>query len=225
MFMADLLFTWWVPAAGLALAAAAGGILGYVAGRRRDAASKASAAPRQEPVAAVPATAARASADPRVPVLQPAPAAPPEQVEAHSLPSPRPGRGRSRGRAATILLADDQADLRAMNADYLRGHGYSVLTAGDGDTALALARTHRPAVIVLDHTMPGRTGVEVARELGRDAALGGVPILLLTAHSYGAVGGSARAAGCVGYLAKPCSPRRLLTEIARFAPPPDAPRH
>jgi two-component system cell cycle response regulator DivK len=72
-------------------------------------------------------------------------------------------------------------------------------------------------VIVLDHSLPGRTGVEVARELRDDASTSAIPIIMLTAHAYGAVGRKARAAGCVAFLAKPCTPSRVLEEIRKYA--------
>jgi two-component system cell cycle response regulator DivK len=117
----------------------------------------------------------------------------------------------------TILLVEDQRELRAVFEAYLEGHGYRVLTADDGDAALAAARTSHPDLIVLDHSLPRRTGVEVARELHADPKTAGIPILMMTAHTYGAVGQKARAAGCVAFLAKPCPPSRLLQEVTRFA--------
>jgi CheY-like chemotaxis protein len=115
----------------------------------------------------------------------------------------------------TVLLVDDQFELLAVHATYLQQRGYRVLTAGDGDHALDSARRDVPDIIVLDHSLPGLTGVEVARELHTDPATAGIPIVMLTAHAYGAVGRKALAAGCVGFLAKPCNPSRVLQEIMR----------
>jgi CheY-like chemotaxis protein len=116
----------------------------------------------------------------------------------------------------TILYAEDQYDVRAMNTAYLRYHGFRVLTVGDGESALEVARAQRPDVIVLDHSMPRRTGLEVAQELQADPVTARIPIVMMTAITYGAVGRKARDAGCVGFLAKPCLPSRLLEEILRF---------
>jgi two-component system, cell cycle response regulator DivK len=116
----------------------------------------------------------------------------------------------------TVLLADDQADLRAMHCSYLQRHGHHVLTAADGESALATARAHRPDIVVLDHTMPGRTGIEVTRALKADPATAGIPVVLMTAHPYGAIGRKARDAGCAAFIAKPCGPRRVLLEVLRF---------
>lgn len=117
----------------------------------------------------------------------------------------------------TVLLVEDQLELLAIHSTYLGAHGIRVLTADDGEAALAVTRRERPDVIVLDHSLPRLTGVDVARELRADSATARIPIIMLTAHSYGAVGRKARAAGCVAFLSKPCQPSRVLEEIRRHA--------
>lgn len=119
----------------------------------------------------------------------------------------------------TVLIADDQLETIAMHSDYLRRHGYNVVSVADGISALATVRASRPGVVVLDHSMPGRSGIEVARELKSDPATADIPVLLMTAHAYGAVGRRAREAGCDAFLSKPCGPRRLLEEVRRHEPP------
>jgi CheY-like chemotaxis protein len=119
----------------------------------------------------------------------------------------------------TILVVEDQLELRAIHSAYLQRHGFTVVTADDGAAALDLARTQHPDVIVLDHALPHRTGLEVARELKRDPSVAGIPIVMMTAMAYGAVGRKARQAGCAAFLAKPCQPSRLLQEIMRVASP------
>lgn len=116
----------------------------------------------------------------------------------------------------TVLFVDDQFELRAIHGTYLQEHGFRVITAADGDTALRSARQHHPDIIVLDHSLPIRSGIDVARELQRDPDTAGIPIVMLTAHTYGAVGRKARAAGCVSFLSKPCPPSRVMQEIERF---------
>ena len=117
-----------------------------------------------------------------------------------------------------ILLIDDRLELLAVHAAYLRKHGYRTLLAEDGTTGLAFARAYHPALIVLDHSMPDRTGVEVARELKADASTADIPILFMTAHTYGAVVAAAMAAGCAAFLPKPVEPSRLLLEIEARTP-------
>jgi CheY-like chemotaxis protein len=115
----------------------------------------------------------------------------------------------------TVLLVDDQLHLCSIHTEYLQQHGYRVLTAIDGDAALATAREQSPDVILLDHSMPRRSGLEVAQELKRDPRTAAIPIVMMTAMPYGALGRRARDAGCSGYLTKPCGPRRVLAEVQR----------
>ena len=112
-----------------------------------------------------------------------------------------------------ILLIDDRLEMLGIHAAYLQKHGYRTLLADSGTTGLAFARHYRPQLIVLDQSMPDRTGIEVTRELKADPATAHIPILLMTALSYGAVGAAAIEAGCDAFLSKPIEPSRLLREI------------
>ena len=116
----------------------------------------------------------------------------------------------------TILLVDDQLQLLGIHRMYLETHGYRVLTAESGERALELARSGRPDIILLDHSLPGCSGIDVATELRADPMTARVPIVMMTAHTYGAVGKRALAAGCDGFLSKPCDPTRVLAEVERY---------
>jgi two-component system, cell cycle response regulator DivK len=120
------------------------------------------------------------------------------------------------GSMSTILLVDDQLQLLGIHRMYLETHGYRVLTAETGEGALEVVRRQRPDLILLDHSLPGRTGADIAAELKQDAALAMIPIVMMTAHTYGAVGKRARDAGCDGFLSKPCDPKRVLEEVRRY---------
>jgi two-component system, cell cycle response regulator DivK len=123
----------------------------------------------------------------------------------------------------TVLLVDDQFELRAIHGTYLREHGFQVVTAADGAKALEQARSSHPDIILLDHSLPHVSGLDVARELQNDPRTASIPIVMITAHAYGAVGRKARDAGCVSFLAKPCPPSRVLEEVRRFTSPDGAP--
>lgn len=117
----------------------------------------------------------------------------------------------------TVLVVDDRLELRAVHSTYLQQHGYNVLLAADGESALDLVRSHQPAVVVLDHSLPGRTGIEVTREMKADPRTARIPVILMTAHSYGAIGMAAKQAGVAAFLPKPVDPSRVLREVARHA--------
>ena len=80
----------------------------------------------------------------------------------------------------TILVVDDEPKIAALARDYLEHAGYAVVVAGDGPATLALVRSRRPDLIVLDLGLPGLDGLDVARAVRRDSD---VPILMLTART------------------------------------------
>src|SRR5436305_11791044 len=79
--------------------------------------------------------------------------------------------------AATLVLADDDDDLRAVYAPCLRAAGYTVHEAADGREALDLVREHRPALLLLDIWMPGLNGFEVLDGLRHDPAAGRLKVV------------------------------------------------
>ena len=108
----------------------------------------------------------------------------------------------------TVLVADDDPTIVALLTATLRQDGFRVLTAGDGEAALRMARAERPALILLDWRMPALEGVEVARALRGDADpyLRSVPIVLLTGETGSENTAAGFAAGVTDYLIKPFKP-------------------
>ena len=120
-----------------------------------------------------------------------------------------------RSREATILVADDDTDVMAVLLDTLEPEGFRVISASDGEAALALARTEYPDVIVLDWMMPGLDGLQVCRALRADAdpRLNEVPVVLITGRSDAADTATGFDAGVTDYLTKPFKPSVLLTRL------------
>ena len=79
-----------------------------------------------------------------------------------------------------MLVADDEARIRDIVRSYLEAEGFDVVSAGDGEEALRLARERKPDVVVLDVMMPGLDGVEVLRRLRSESD---VYVIMLTARS------------------------------------------
>ena len=111
---------------------------------------------------------------------------------------------------ATVLIADDAPRVRQLLGVVLRGAGHKVEEVADGDAALAAIRGRRPAVAVLDVVMPGRSGLEVCRQVRADPALADVRVLLVSANATAA---EAAAAGAAAFLAKPFSPANLRAVV------------
>lgn len=113
----------------------------------------------------------------------------------------------------TILFAEDQLDFLAVNKLFLERHGYRVVSAEDGEQAVQAAQECRPDVIVMDFSMPRMDGIRATAALKTHPSTRDIPVLMLTAHSYGSVGRRAREAGCVAVISKPCDPKRVLNEV------------
>lgn len=123
--------------------------------------------------------------------------------------------------APTILVVDDDPDLRASVGILLELAGYAVVTAGDGAAALDYLRSHPlPALVVLDLMMPQVDGWEVLTRLRSDASLSDIPVVVCSAASRTTVGG--RLPGGVPVVSKPFDPDALLAAIAWRVPPAGA---
>ncbi len=115
---------------------------------------------------------------------------------------------------ASVVVAEDDPDIRDLVALILEAEGWSVDARADGRSALEACREVRPDVVVLDVTMPGELdGLDVCRALRADAALVDVPVLMLTARAQEKDQARAASAGADGYLLKPFSPDDLLRRL------------
>jgi DNA-binding response OmpR family regulator len=122
---------------------------------------------------------------------------------------------RAAGTPGTVLIVDDDPDIVGLLMATLRPEGFQLLSAGDGETALTLARAARPALILLDWMMPGRTGLEVCRALRTEAdlQLRQVPVVLLTSRAEGEDIAAGFAAGATDYLTKPFKPSHVRSRV------------
>jgi len=111
----------------------------------------------------------------------------------------------------TLLLVDDERLVLATLAQGLSKAGYAVSTAESVDEAEALlASGERPDLVILDVSMPGRNGLELAERLH---SFDHIPFLLLTAYSDQAIVEQAAACGALGYQVKPVDTRQLVPAI------------
>ncbi|HSF32191.1 MAG TPA: response regulator [Candidatus Tectomicrobia bacterium] len=113
----------------------------------------------------------------------------------------------------TILLADDEANLRILVRTTLDDPEYYILEATDGATTIELARQAQPDLLVLDWMMPGINGIEVAQALHQDAATAHIPIIMLTAKGRETDKARGHSVGANAYLVKPFSPLELLRKV------------
>lgn len=113
----------------------------------------------------------------------------------------------------TILVVDDEPTIRILIRAALEGTGYRVLEAADGTSALQMACSQRPDLILLDIALPHLSGLEVCRRLKEDPATAATPILLLTGFVQEAERQAAEEVGAQAFIAKPFSPATLVAQI------------
>ncbi len=112
--------------------------------------------------------------------------------------------------APTVLVVDDDQELREMLVRYLRAEGFAVIEAADGDTALIRAEEADPDLVVLDVALPKVDGFEVLRRL---RARSGVYVIMLTAKAEEVDRVVGLTLGADDYVTKPFSPRELVARI------------
>lgn len=116
----------------------------------------------------------------------------------------------------TVLLVDDELDVLELIGYNLRQAGFEVIPASDGLSAIDLARTRHPDVIVLDLMLPEVHGFDVCDVLHKDSATRDIPILMLTAWASDSARVLGLEFGARDYLVKPVSPRELVLRITRL---------
>jgi DNA-binding response OmpR family regulator len=110
----------------------------------------------------------------------------------------------------TILVVDDERNIVELVRLYLEKEGWAVITASDGEEALALHRRHEPDLVILDLMLPKVDGLEVCRELRRR---GDTPVLMLTARADDVDAIVGLEIGADDYVTKPFNPRALVARI------------
>ena len=118
-----------------------------------------------------------------------------------------------RDREQRVLIVDDESAIRLLCRVNLDSAGFKTIEAADGKTALALARSERPDLILLDVMLPGLDGWGVAQKLAEMPETRGIPIVFLTARSAASDEVQAHAVGGVGYITKPFDPAELSQTV------------
>ena len=118
----------------------------------------------------------------------------------------------------TILIADDDADVRQLLRRTLRALPCTLIDAADGDEAWALLQQHRPRVAILDIRIPRRNGLELTRAVKQDPSLAGTWVMIVAGDPQAHV--AAQQAGADDYLPKPFIPATLRDRISRVLTSP-----
>jgi len=121
-----------------------------------------------------------------------------------------------KGSRATILIIEDEDDIRTFASRVLELEGYRVLQASDGDEGLRLAGGNQVALVLLDLRLPGRDGWVVLSQMKSGPELSSIPVVVFTASAAAEQRSQALAGGAADYLVKPLSATSLRESIARI---------
>ena len=117
--------------------------------------------------------------------------------------------------AKIILAVDDSNSIRQMIAFTLKGAGYQVVEAVDGNDGLSKAKAKAFNLILTDQNMPGMDGLTMIKNLRATPQYKTIPILMLTTESSDAMKSQGRAVGATGWLVKPFDPQKLLEVVKK----------
>ena len=118
--------------------------------------------------------------------------------------------------AKTVLIVEDnELNMKLFN-DLLEARGYRVLQTSSGHAVLALARNHRPDLILMDIQLPEISGLDVIEWLKDDAELRSIPVIAITAFAMKGDEERIREGGCEAYISKPISVTHFLDTVRRY---------
>ncbi len=112
-----------------------------------------------------------------------------------------------------ILIVEDHDDGRELLKDFLEYSGYTPILAANGDEGERLAKSEIPDLILLDISLPVKSGWDIARALREHDATQEIPIIALTAHVRPEDEEMAKEVGCSSFLPKPVKPKEVLKKI------------
>ena len=126
----------------------------------------------------------------------------------------RAGTG-SRMAKKVLIVEDNELNMKLFH-DLLDAQGYETLETREGLQALALARQHRPDLILMDIQLPEISGLEVTKWLKEDDELSHIPVVAVTAFAMKGDEERIREGGCEAYLSKPISVGKFIETVRRF---------
>lgn len=120
--------------------------------------------------------------------------------------------------AALVLIVEDNDRNLKLVRDVLRFHGFRTLEAGTAEDGIALAREHRPDLVLMDIQLPGMDGISALRALRADVATARIPVVAVTASVMKEDRERFDAAGFDGLILKPVDVKTLAEQVRGFLP-------
>src|SRR5712672_3948859 len=126
-----------------------------------------------------------------------------------------PASSQPSSRRTVLIVEDNELNLKILN-DIREYHGYTVFTTRLGESALEIARQHRPDLILMDIQLPDISGMEAARRLKEDDQTRTIPIIAVTAFAMSGDEAQILASGCDAYVSKPFNLVEFLKLVERW---------
>ena len=114
---------------------------------------------------------------------------------------------------AQVLVVEDEPAQREILTYNLEKEGFAVRSAGNGEEALLMIAEAPPDLVILDHMLPGATGLEILADLKANPATARLPVLMLTAKGQPRDREAAERAGADGFMSKPFANAEILAEV------------
>lgn len=115
-----------------------------------------------------------------------------------------------------VLIVEDNELNMKLFSDLLDAHGYEVKQSREGMKAIAMAKKHKPDLILMDIQLPKVSGLEVTKWLKDDKALKDIPVIAVTAFAMKGDEKRIREGGCEAYISKPISVTKFLATVRKF---------
>ncbi len=125
----------------------------------------------------------------------------------------KPGAADAAEKRRTVLVVEDNTLNLELVTDVMTARGWTVLQASRAADGIALARSHRPDVILMDVSLPGMDGLQAAAALTRDPCTRDIPVIGVSAHAMKGDEKAAFRAGCCGYITKPIDVRSFARQV------------
>ena len=114
-----------------------------------------------------------------------------------------------------MIVEDNELNMKLFH-DLLEAHGIDTVQTRDGRNVLALAREHKPDLILMDIQLPEVSGLDVTRWLKDDDELKSIPVIAVTAFAMKGDEQKIREGGCEDYISKPISVTRFMETIQKY---------
>jgi two-component system, cell cycle response regulator DivK len=121
-----------------------------------------------------------------------------------------------------VIIVDDHGDTRAGYAEFLGVFGFDVRAGGDAEQLRAMMRDALPDAVVLDLQLPRTDGWQLTREIKENPKTRHIAVIVVSACVMPAERAAAQEAGCDVFIAKPCDPMDIVSELRRLANAPSA---